>query len=311
MYPVFSVIAPVYGVEDYIEEFADSLLGQSYDAVQFIFVNDGTKDSSIRRLERLVEDRYAALKDRIVIVNKVNEGLPAARKSGMSYASGDYVLHVDSDDWLETDLLEHLAGKIRETEADIVYFDFYKEYSNHVKHDVEKEYTADTKMRYIRRMFNDRAYGYVWNKCVKRSLYTENDIHFSPYGMHEDIYLTSQLIYNARSLTHLKLPLYHYRRNNPGSISTSSRIRRRRDSAMNMMDLYEHFMDNVEASPVRDVLGSIFYRTAWLSLRYGFGFFDKYPYLAPMLRKINPSFGNKTFILCQLLVKIYVHLRRL
>ena len=104
-HPSFSIIAPIYGVERYIVNCADSLLGQTYDNIQFIFVNDGTKDASIELLSKLIDKKYGALKDRIVIVNKLNGGLPAARRTGMEYATGDYILHVDSDDWVETDMV--------------------------------------------------------------------------------------------------------------------------------------------------------------------------------------------------------------
>lgn len=303
--PSFSIIAPIYGVEKYIAEFAESVLGQTYDNIQFVFVNDGTKDSSMDILNRLIESRFRSLKERIVIVDKQNEGLPAARRTGMQYATGDYILHVDSDDWLETDAVERIADEAVRTGSDIIYFDFYKEYASRSKHDVEKEYTARTKMKFIHGLFNYKAYGYVWNKCVRRALYEKGEIFFSPYGMHEDIYLMAQLIYNAESITHLNLPLYHYRRDNPGSISAAKRRNRRRDSVMNMLDLYEHFKSDIPDSPIRDVTGEIMFRAGWISIRYGFGFFDKYPDLPLMLRKLPLSFRNKTFIMWQLIVKIY------
>lgn len=120
-HPSFSIIAPIYGVERYIVNCADSLLGQTYDNIQFIFVNDGTKDASIELLSKLIDKKYGALKDRIVIVNKLNGGLPAARRTGMEYATGDYILHVDSDDWVETDMVEKIAAKAVETDSDVIY----------------------------------------------------------------------------------------------------------------------------------------------------------------------------------------------
>lgn len=305
--PSFSIIAPIYGVEKYIAEFAESVLGQTYDNIQFVFVNDGTKDSSMEILNGLIDARFPSLKERIVIINKLNEGLPAARRTGLEHATGDYIFHVDSDDWLETDAVERIAEEAVRTGSDIIYFDFYKEYASRSKHDVEKDYTAQTKMKFIHGLFNYKAYGYVWNKCVKRTLYEKREVYFSPYGMHEDIYLMSQLIYNAESISHLNLPLYHYRRDNPGSISAAKRRNRRRDSAMNMMDLYDHFKADIPNSPVRDVVGEIMFRSGWLSLRYGFGFFERYTDLPLMLKKLPLSFRNKTFILWQLIVKIYVH----
>lgn len=309
IHPSFTIIAPIYGVQNYIVKCAESLLGQTYDNIQFVFVNDGTKDSSIDLLEKLIDERYSSLKDRIVIVNKENQGLPAARKTGMEYATGDYILHVDSDDWMETDAISKLAAKAEETDADVIYFDFYKEYSKRSKLDKERDYDTQSKLRFIWGLFNYKAYGYVWNKCTKRSLYDEYDIRFPSYGMHEDIFLMSQLLYHAGSIVHLPAALYHYRRDNPGSISAAKRKNRRHDSALNMMDLYVRYMDDLQNSPICDSYGEILFRTGWLSIRYGFGFFEKFPFLAQKIRKQTLSFRNKTFILWQLITRIYAFCR--
>lgn len=306
----FSVIAPVYGVEKYIAAFAESLFEQTYPDIQFIFVNDGTKDASIDIVRSMLDGKYAHLKDRTIIVDKENEGLPAARRTGMEYADGDYVLHVDSDDWLEKDAIEKIALKAEETQADIIYFDFYKEYDTYRKKDVERDYTAADKLKFISGLHNYRAYGYVWNKCTKRSLYLENPVVFPEKGMHEDIHLNTQLLWYAKSIVHLKEALYHYRRNNPGSISTAKRRLRRHDSAINMMDLFIRYRDDLAGSPISTCYKEILFRTGWLSLRYNFGFFDEFPFLAAEIRKIRPTFRAKTFILWQIVVKAYVAFRK-
>ena len=81
-----SLIVPVYGVEKYIRQFAESALGQTYQDIQFVFVNDGTKDRSIDILEELIEEKFQHLKPRILIVNKENQGLPMASKTGLEHA---------------------------------------------------------------------------------------------------------------------------------------------------------------------------------------------------------------------------------
>ena len=88
MKPVISIVVPIYGVERYIEQCARSLFAQSYDALQFVFVNDGTKDRSMEILTGLIESEYSHLKDRIVIVDKKNGGLPAARRTGLEHVTG-------------------------------------------------------------------------------------------------------------------------------------------------------------------------------------------------------------------------------
>lgn len=301
-----SVIAPIYGVEAYIEQFADSLLSQTYGNIQFIFVNDGTKDRSMEILNNMIESRFSHLKERITIVNKQNGGLPKARQTGLEYATGDYVLHVDSDDWLETDALECLATKAAETGADIIYCDFYKEYSHRSKLDRERDYTCADRDLFIANLINYRAYGYVWNKMTKRSLYLENTIYTPPFPMHEDIYLMSQLIHYSKSLAHLNKALYHYRCTNPGSITAMNKVKKRRDSVMNMLDLYGHFRDNIKGSPVEPMRDAILLRAGWFSLLYGFGLLEKYKYLADDLRKVPVSFRHRLFLPCQIILKINV-----
>ena len=92
---VISVIVPVYGVEKYIAEFARSVFSQSYPHVQFIFVNDGTKDNSMNILNEVIDTEFPDIRAKVVIVDKKNAGLPAARRTGLEYATGDYVYHVD------------------------------------------------------------------------------------------------------------------------------------------------------------------------------------------------------------------------
>ena len=121
-----SIIAPIYGVENYIEKFADSVLSQSYQNIEFIFVNDGTKDNSMSVLNGLIDSKFSHLKDKIKIINKQNGGLPAARRTGLDAATSDYVYHVDSDDWLAPDSIKKIVDEIERTSSDIVYFNLVK-----------------------------------------------------------------------------------------------------------------------------------------------------------------------------------------
>ena len=305
MYKI-SLIVPIYGVERYIRQFAESALGQSYDDVQFVFVNDGTKDRSMEILQELIEEKYSSLKSRIVIVNKENGGLPSARKAGLDIAEGEYILFADSDDWLDTDAVAKIMAKAEETGADLVYFDLVKEYgAGKVSFKKEREYTADTKEDYIINIFNYKSHGYTVTKCFRKRLYTENLIYFPKYGMHEDIYLMSQIIFYAQSLAHLPEALYHYRKDNPDAMCAQERRRRHRDSDVNLMDLYANYRDKLEGSPIEKVAGGILMRTGWHSILHGFGFFEEYPFLAEDICKARLSFRYRVPLLMQLIVKIY------
>ncbi|MBE6217008.1 MAG: glycosyltransferase family 2 protein [Bacteroidales bacterium] len=305
-----SLIAPIYGVERYIRQFAESALGQTYEDIQFIFVNDGTKDRSMEILDELIESRFSHLKPRILIINKENGGLPSARKAGLDAAEGEYVLFADSDDWLETDAVEKVMAKAAQTHADIVYFDLVKEYGNRSSYKREREYTADTKDDFIVNMFNYKSFGYTVTKCFKRKLYTDNVVYFPKLGMHEDIYLMCQIIFHATSLVHIPEALYHYRKDNPDSFCAQSGMKRHVASTKNLLDLYEHYRDNLKGSPIENVAGGILMRAGQHSLMHGYDFFAEYPYLAGDLRKTRISSRYRTSLPMQLIVKVYAFFKK-
>lgn len=304
-----SLIVPIYGVERYIRQFAESALDQSYDDIQFIFVNDGTKDRSMEILEELIEERFNHLKSRIIIVNKENGGLPSARKAGLEVADGEYILFADSDDWLEKDAVAKIVAKAEETDADIVYFDLIKEYGHKTSYKRERDYTAETRMDFIINIFNYKSHGYTVTKCFRKSIYTDNKIYFPILGMHEDIYLMSQIIFYAKSLVHLPEALYHYRKDNPDSFCAQDRQKRHIASTKNLLNLYENYRDNLKGSPVEYVAGSILMRAGQHSIIHGYDFFAEFPYLAEDIRKTRISFKYRTSVLMQLVVKVYALFR--
>lgn len=304
-----SLIVPIYGVERYIRQFAESALDQSYDDIQFIFVNDGTKDRSMEILEELIEERFNHLRSRIIIINKENGGLPSARKAGLEVADGEYILFADSDDWLEKDAVAKIVAKAEETDADIVYFDLIKEYGHKTSYKRERDYTADTRMDFIINIFNYKSHGYTVTKCFRKSIYTDNKIYFPILGMHEDIYLMSQIIFYAKSLVHLPEALYHYRKDNPDSFCAQDRQKRHIASTKNLLNLYENYRDNLKGSPVEYVAGSILMRAGQHSMIHGYDFFAEFPYLAADIRKTRISFKYRTSVLMQLVVKVYALFR--
>lgn len=277
--PLVSLIVPIYGVEAYIEQCARSVLGQTYSDMEFIFVNDGTRDGSMDVLSRVLKD----FPDRNVkIVNKENAGLPQARKSGLEVATGEYVMHVDADDWIEADAAARLVEKALETGADLVYCDFWKEYANRSKLDHERLYTVETKARWMKRLYNDGAYGYVWCKFAKRSLY--EGIFAPRFNMHEDIIFSTQLIFRATKIAQLSVPLIHYRRTNDSSATRVARAKRRTQSARNILDLVAN--GGPEVAVVRR---EMIKKAAWNAFRYDRSLFVEYPFLkeeAPTLLKL-------------------------
>ena len=299
-----SLVIPVYGVEQYIAEFACSVFSQNYPNVQFVFVNDGTKDNSIKVLKDLIDDKFPSLKERIIIVDKENAGLPAARKTGMEYVTGDYIYHVDPDDWLTPGSLEAIAAKAEETDADIIFFNYVKEYENRRSVKKERAYDISEKLQYIRNMYNHRAYGALCNKCVKRTLYTDGMLFHPRYSYAEDCYLTVQLVSKASSLAYLDMDVYHYRKNNPHSITHQARRRRKEEYALNFLDLYEKYLAlPSKGNPLCAIKDDIIIQAGWYSLLYRLDFYKRFPYLASAVRKARIRGNSDVLLPCQLIVK--------
>ena len=163
-----TVISPFYKVAPFIERCAESLLSQTLQDVEFIFVDDASPDESREILEKVIA-RHPERNVRIV-THAQNKGLPAARNTGLAEATGEFVYHCDSDDWVETDLLEKMVGKAEETGADFVYCDFWMQFEKSARYMVNPTYTNPEQM--IKEGFLAGLMKYnVWNKLIKRSLY--------------------------------------------------------------------------------------------------------------------------------------------
>lgn len=311
MNPVISLVIPVYGVRDYIEEFAVSVFSQSYPHVQYMFVNDGTKDDSMELLNALIDGRYPHLREKIVIVNKENEGLPAARRTGMDYVTGDYVWHVDPDDWISPGSLASIAARIEETGSDIIYFHYVKEYVGRSSVKKEKEYTMSERDTYIRNMYNHRAFGTLCNKCVRTGIYRENEIYFPQFPYGEDCFLSIQLVGHASSISMLDEVVYHYRKSNPHAITRQNRRRRREEYARNFLDLYEKYRDkSPDDSPAASVFDDILIQAGWFSIWYGLDLFTACPYLADAVSRAHIRTGTDVLVPAQILTKFIAFLKR-
>lgn len=214
-----SVIVPIYGVEKYIERSVRSLLNQSYGNIEYIFVNDCTKDKSMIILSNVISELTTEKEKKdIKIVNKPqNEGLPQARKTGLEQATGDYIIHFDSDDWVESDYIEELVTTMEANrQADVVVCSYVEE----MGHDrIERIYDfKDFSPHYlVELIFRCRFHASVCNKLVKRELY--DNVFFPQYGMYEDMVLMVQIFSNASKIVCNPKILYHYNRMNENALT--------------------------------------------------------------------------------------------
>lgn len=299
-----SLVVAIYGVERYIEQFALSALSEWTDGVQYVFVNDGTRDKSMEILERVIAERFSDLGEHIVIVNQENQGLPMARKSGLEAAEGEYILFADSDDWLAEGSLAKVMTTAQQTGADIIYFDLIKEYGNRQSIKREREYDADSKAEWIFNIFNYKSHGYGVTKCFRKAIVAQHTIFTPPLGMHEDIYLMCQIIHYAESIVHLPEPLYHYRKDNEVAMTAEGRRKRHIASSRNLLNLYGNYRSALAGSPIERVADGIVLRGAWHSLIHKVDLWSEFPWLAEAVRQARPKRGYRTALPAQWVAKV-------
>ena len=202
-----SVITPIYNVEPYIERCARSLMEQTLADVEFIFVDDCSPDDSIGVLRRVLAEypsRHA-----VVLTHATNRGLPAARNTGLAHATGEYVFHCDSDDYMEPGALFSMYQSAQANDADIVYSDWYLSFPN--KERYMRQPVVTTPAEALHAMLHGRMKWNVWNKLVRRSLY---GVRFPEgHGMGEDMTMLL-LTASARRIIHVPMAAYHYVRQN-------------------------------------------------------------------------------------------------
>ena len=167
--PKVSVIVPVYGVEKYIERCARSLFEQTLDDIEFLFIDDCTPDRSIEILQQVLEE-YPQRKPQVIIHRmEYNSGQAAVRKWGMQNATGEYVIHCDSDDWVDKDMYRAMYEKAMEDEADMVVCDYVVSDSEKI---LERYIGCvdDNTDNFIMDIFHQKVSWSLWNKLFKKRI---------------------------------------------------------------------------------------------------------------------------------------------
>lgn len=203
-----SVIVPIYNVAAYIARCVRSLLGQTLDDVEFIFVDDCSSDDSMHILEDTLKEFPKCATMIKMIHHSQNMGLPVARNSGLKVAAGEYIFHCDSDDWIESTALENLYYAAKQRRADFVWCDWYLAFSQSRR--LMKQPNYCTPREALRGMLAGTMKYNVWNKLIKKELYTKNGILFPVgHGMGEDMTII-RLLACAKQVAYVPKALYNY-----------------------------------------------------------------------------------------------------
>lgn len=210
--PKVSVIIPVYGVERYIERCAVSLFEQTMDDMEFIFVDDCTQDKSISVLEDVIA-RYPHRQGQIRIIHhQRNKGASRARETGISAATGEYIGHCDSDDWVEKVMYETMYRHATEGNLDFVkcYYcctDGTNKRVQEVFCGKGKDITNEEAIRYL---LSNKQWDAIWNTLVRRDVYAAHDVQFTDHAMMEDFFLSAQLLTYSKNIGIIREPFYNY-----------------------------------------------------------------------------------------------------
>ena len=234
-----SVIIPIFKVEAYLIQCVDSVLKQSYDNLEIILVDDGSPD-----LCPQICDEYKKQDARVKVVHQKNMGLSAARNTGLNVATGDWIAFVDSDDYLELDMYEHLRNIAKDYGADIVSCGLNYIIGNSVIPSSNNSGSVDvfSKKQYLEEitLIEKNIRFEVWNKLFKREVIS--DTRFIEGQICEDIYFNRTISNRVKKLVRVDLALYNYRKERPGNTNFTFKVKRL--EVTEEIRMFEEYLNN-------------------------------------------------------------------
>lgn len=226
--PLVSILLPVYNVEPYIERCLRSIFEQTYENLEYIIVDDASPDKSIDVVQKISAE-YPHRKDNVHIIrHETNKGISASRNTLIANARGEFVSHVDPDDWLEPNAIELFVRKQQETNADIVTGHTYFHYADRIETDANKGHYNPSHRELLFNMIMEdidiasiiRVY---WAKLIRRSLYIDNGITSNETMHRDDLLPLYKLFHLANIVICADFFIYHYDRDIPGSLMANER----------------------------------------------------------------------------------------
>ncbi len=199
-----SVIVAIYQAELYLYRCLESLQRQTLQEIEILLIDDGSKDSSGN-----ICDEYVKKNDKFKVIHKKNEGVSSARQMGLNSACGEYVIHVDPDDWVDENMLRDLYEFAKKNNSDLVICDYYQEL-NGASHYVQQKPKSLKNKDFFYELINN-LHGSCWNKLVRRSCFFKYNIQFPiNMTMWEDKYVNLCLAANPISVAYFPKAYYHY-----------------------------------------------------------------------------------------------------
>lgn len=206
MKDLISLIIPVYNVEKYLSKCLDSVVNQTYKNIEIIIINDGSTDSSLQICQEY-KKKYSTIR----LINQENNGIAAVRNIGLKEASGKYITFIDSDDYIDLDMIEKLYYFCKEKNADLVCCGTYYENENgkyYLKNCLSGEKEYDNYEALEAMLLSKGIDSSVWNKLYLKTLW--DNISFPVGDIYEDLAVLYKLLYKSKKIVHIGMPKYHY-----------------------------------------------------------------------------------------------------
>ncbi len=212
-----SILMPIYMVEKYLEKSLHSIFTQTYPIIDYVFVNNNSSDNSLQILQDTIA-KYNIDQTRYTIINHdKNEGIAVSRAECISNAKGDYILFVDSDDWIENNTVEQMVLATKDGSIDIVGCDFLKDFVSGRTSYHHENYSESCRENMIR-CLNYEIATVLWKLLVKRTLF--ENIKITPHvDIVEDYIISVKLYYYAKSFVAIPKAYYHYVQYNQDRVS--------------------------------------------------------------------------------------------
>ena len=212
-----SVLVPFYNVEKYVGRCVESLFSQTYSNIEYVFVNDCTPDNSMDIINEYI-DKFNVRNKCVIINHEVNKGISASRNDCLDNATGDYILFIDSDDYIDKDMVELLVKAAIENNADISGCGYIEEYKDRSV-EMPQRYT-NNHVEMMRAITLLTIKGVMWKLLIRRSVVEENQVRFIPDNTMVDDYLfCCQVFFYAKRFASVDKCMYHYIQYNPNNYS--------------------------------------------------------------------------------------------
>jgi len=261
-HPMFSIIIPVYNVEEYIHECIESVLLQYFHDYECILIDDGSTDNCPK-----ICDEYATKDKRFHVVHQINKGPSAARNAGIIIAQGEYIVLLDSDDlFISHYALRNLSNIISETKAEVIFNTNMTKFSTSQDHKSINMLTTSIKiykpMQLIKESGKNKSMllgGAFYT--IKRNLIIENNILYKENILHEDIHWAPRLFCNCEYIAINSNPFYGYRINRDGSTTNTITNKRLYSYIVILNDLLS--LSKNQTNVYKKNIYASFYKNVW------------------------------------------------